>query len=105
MKTLKINFPKGRVGDELLYFMGADWKEEISPMRLSLIEKVEAGNPIELNLEETKALYWEVENAADIKADHLDHENWNQLQQYHLNNFGKKLYKFIASFIPLSELQ
>ena len=95
METYKIKFPKGKLEYELLYYMGVDWIDEKDPDQQELIRKCSNGGTVELSENEIRLLIDEVENAIDIKADHVDHEDWNALQQYHLKKFGAVLNQLI----------
>ena len=96
MKEICIRFPKGKPGHELLYYMGVDWYNEKPKSGQKLLDKCEIGKSVILNIKEAQLLKDEVDNALDIKADHLDNEGWNLKQHQCLNDLSSKLYKFIA---------
>jgi hypothetical protein len=92
MKTITIRFPQGKIGRELLYYMGIDWMEEKSELQRKVIEKCAKGGSVRLTIEEAESLYNDVVNAADIKLDHLDNPDWTMVQQAKLNRFGADLF-------------
>lgn len=56
--------------------------------------KCRSGQIADYTIEEIKQLSGEVSYALDIKADHIDNDkgsSWTSLQQYHLEQFYKKL--------------
>jgi hypothetical protein len=91
---ITVKFPSGEVGSELLHYMGADDElhyNQRPPLAKKLIDKCFIGKQVELSEEEKQQLISEVENAVDIKQDHVGDGNWNGLQQYSLSKFLTKL--------------
>ncbi len=94
MKIIKIKFPSGKVGSELLHFMGADDKVNLKERPLiaqQLAAKCFSGAVIELTEKELKQLIKEVYNAIDIKADHIGDGDWSGMNQWHLTRFLEKI--------------
>jgi len=94
MNIITIKFPSGTIGSELLHYMGADDEQHYNQrpqLAKQLINKCSSGKTITLNQEEKEQLIKEVENAIDIKEDHIGNGSWNALQQYSLSKFLRKL--------------
>lgn len=91
---ITIKFPAGEVGSELLHYMGADDKQHYNQrpqIAKQVIDKCFIGKPVQLTEDEKQQLIKEVENAADIKQDHVGDGSWSGLQQYNLSKFLTKL--------------
>lgn len=91
---IRVKFPSGEVGSELLHYMGADDDQHYNQrpqIAKQLIDKCSIGKYIELNEDEKQQLINEVENAVDIKQDHVGDGSWSGLQQYSLSKFLTKL--------------
>jgi len=89
MKSVK--FPSGQTGSELLHYMGIDHIKEKSEVAQRLINKCYIGKVCELENDELTQLISEVENALDIKQDHVGDGGWTALQQYNLSKYLGKL--------------
>lgn len=92
----KVKFPTGQTAHELLHYMGIDAIREKSEVAQRLISKCYAGNICELQKDELYQLINEVENAIDIKQDHVGNDSWNALQQYNLCKYLLKLKALIT---------
>ncbi len=101
---MKIKFPAGKIGNELTFYMGFDDEQNLH-QRPQIVQdlyhanKCVAGKEADYSIEEINQLIKEVDNAIDIKADHVYNERgseWNSLNQYHLANFGAKLKALIS---------
>jgi hypothetical protein len=90
MKIIKIKFPSGKVGSELLYCMGVYDKEK-PLLTQQLASKCFSGQEMELTEKELKQLIKEVYNAIDIKADHVGDGDWSGMNQWHLTRFLAKI--------------
>ncbi len=86
-----VKFPSGHTAYELLYYMGVDHIEEKSEVARRLISKCYAGKKCDLEKDELSQLIGEVENALDIKQDHIGDGGWSALQQYNLEKYLTKL--------------
>lgn len=92
MTTVK--FPSGEVGSELLHYMGAEDEQHYNQrpqIAKQLIDKCFIGKSVKLTYDEKQQLIKEVENAVDIKQDHVGDGSWNGLQQYNLSKYLQKL--------------
>ena len=73
METVKFTFPSGKVGHEILYYTGVDWPDERPEAAQRLIKLLEgkAGKRVTIPRDLIPHLIHEVDNALDIKQDHV----------------------------------
>lgn len=87
----KVRFPSGQTAHELLHYMGVDHIQERPEVAQRLVKKCYDGKICELQKDELDQLIKEVENALDIKADHVGDGSWTGLQQHNLSKYLTKL--------------
>jgi hypothetical protein len=100
IQSLLITFPSGKIGYELRHYMGIEdplghLQERPEIIRI-MADRCVPGKTSEFTLQEVAQLIKEVENALDIKQNHIGDE-WTNLHHWHMQRFLSKLNNQYAS--------